>query len=382
MSTLSAARSHLEAHLYMDLHPCECGETDFARTAHYGPGPEGRQVEYSGACSGCGRQRSFSFRVSEDVPVLAPSAWSTLAAPSELLDPGEWLWVADRYASYPADDGVLSPLEAAERCTDLAAAAAAVEEALLFVPSGSDAVPVEAIRSERGRSVFDVTPERFTVDQLWVQRDLYRQLAGEPVPRGVPLRARSTAEAVLFMDLRSCVCGDSSFDRDMSWEDDPGHGLRVATYAGPCAGCGTQRAFTFLLPLDEQTPDDAFSTLEDPPSQLLDPGEWWLASVALTELTEAIEEGVDPAVAWVDLDAWEEMTALMARCATACDEVLRFIPDGTGRVPSEAFRTATGRNALRADPAVFDRSALVTARDERARRLADFLARHPEPEDF
>lgn len=382
MPTLSAARSHLEAHLYMDLHPCECGETDFSRAADYGTGPEGRQVVYSGACAGCGRQRRFTFRVSPEVAVLAPSAWSTLVAPSDLLDPGEWIWVADRYASHPAEDGVLSPLEAAERCTDLAAAAAAVEEALLFVPAGASAVPAESIRSERGRSVFDVMPERFTVEQLAEQRDAYRQLAGEPVPQHRPLRARTFAEAILFMDLRPCVCRDSAFDRDVIWEDFPDEGLQLVTYAGACVSCERPRKFTFILPLVDQAEEDAFSTPAQPPSELLDAGEWWIASVAIGGLAEAIAEAVDPTTTWLDRDSWEEMASLLARSVTSCDEVLNFIPDGTDRVPEDAFRTATGRNALRADPAVFDRSVLVTARAERAARLAEFTTAHPEPEDY
>lgn len=381
MRSFPAARSHLEAHLYMDLHPCGCGESDFPRTAEYGPGPEGWQVEYSGACGGCGGSRAFTFLVSQDMPILAPSAWSTLTTPSELLDPGEWLWVADRYASYPAEDGVLPPEAAVERCTDLAAAAAAVDEALLFVPGGANAVPAESFRSARGRSMFEVGPERFTVDQLAEQRDVYRQLAGEPVPAGHrPLPARSVAEAVLYMDLRPCGCGDSSFDRDVSWADLP-DGSQLVTYAGPCATCGRKRRFTFGLPHTGNTGDDDFSGPAHPPSQLLDPGEWWLAATALGHLAEQLANAVEPARAWADPDAWDEMTALLARCATAYDEVLKFIPDGADRVPGEAFRTATGRNALRADPAAFDRPSLAAARAERARLLADFISRHPEPAD-
>jgi hypothetical protein len=313
--------------------------------------------------------------MSPEVPVLAPSAWSTLAAPSELLDPGEWLWVADRYASYPAEDGTLSVDEAVERCTDLAAAAAAVEEALLFVPEGAGAVPAGAFRSERGRSVFEAGPERFTVDRLAEQHDVYRQLAGEPVPAGGrPLRARSVAEAVLFMDLRPCVCGDSAFDRDVRLDED------LVTYAGPCATCGRPRSFTFVLP-SFSGDEDAFSGPDQPASELLDPGEWWLASVALGQLCEQLVTAVDAEKAWRDPEAWDDMTALLARCATACDEVLKFIPAGAGRVPADAFRTATGRNALRGGAALFDRSALVAARAEHARRHADFIARYPEPED-
>ncbi|MFC7528578.1 hypothetical protein [Actinoplanes sp. GCM10030250] len=382
MPSLPVARSHLEAHLYMDLHPCECGATNFPRVAEYGHGPEGWQVVYSGQCEECGRDRGFTFRVSQDVPILAPSAWSALTAPSELLDPGEWLWVADRYASYPAEDGVLSPDEAIERCTDLAAAAAAVEEALLFVPAGASAVPAESFRSARGQSVFEVGPDRFTVNQLAEQRDLYRQLAGEPAPPGHrPLPARSVAEAVLFMDLRPCVCGDSGFDRDVSWEELPERGLQRVRYTGPCATCGRDRQFTFLLPIEESAGDDEFSGPADPPSQLLDPGEWWLAATTLGQLTEQLGNAVDPAEAWRDPVAWDEMTALLARCATAVDEVVKFIPDGTDRVPAEEFRTATGRNALRGDPAAFERSVLVTARAERAALLAEFITRWPEPAD-
>lgn len=75
------------------------------------------------------------------------------------------------------------------------------------------------------------------------------------------------------------------------------------------------------------------------------------------------------------------MTALLARSATVCDEVLKFVPDGADRVPATAFRTATGRNTVRADPVAFERSVLVAARAERAARLTEFTARYPEPDD-
>lgn len=127
------------------------------------------------------------------------------------------------------------------------------------------------------------------MDQLAEQRDVYRQLAGEPVPSGNrPLPARSVAEAVLFMDLRPCSYGDSAFDRDVTGEEHPDEGVQLVRYAGPCATCGRTRRFTFLLPLAEDTAEDAFSGVDDPPSQLLDAGEWWFAALTLGQLTEQL----------------------------------------------------------------------------------------------
>ena len=97
--------------------------------------------------------------------------------PSELLDPGEWLAVADAYASTgPADTSQLDPESARRLDADLATAVAALDEVLKFVPAGADAVPVEAFWSDRGRAVHAAEPGRFRAIRLRAVRDAYADL--------------------------------------------------------------------------------------------------------------------------------------------------------------------------------------------------------------
>lgn len=164
------ARTPLEAHLYLDLRPCDCGEARFERTAavvHLPDGDLGRR--YAGACAGCGRRREYLFRL----PPTPPSEPAGFGGPdaSHLLDPGEWLWAAERYAANGR----------------LAAAADAVDEALKFAPPGAVEVPGGAVRSRLGLSVYARGPERFRVDALTALRNQYRPGAAavEPMDAGV-----------------------------------------------------------------------------------------------------------------------------------------------------------------------------------------------------
>jgi hypothetical protein len=123
------ARSNLEAHLFMDLRPCGCGEARFDRASAVVELPGGGLgSRYAGACARCGTAREFVFTLPPQAgPTAAEDVRYGGAEPSELLDPGEWLWTADAYAkAAPADPH------------RLAAAAAAVDEVLKFVPPGGD----------------------------------------------------------------------------------------------------------------------------------------------------------------------------------------------------------------------------------------------------
>jgi hypothetical protein len=100
--------------------------------------------------------------------------------PSELIDPGVWLAVADRYARRTPGDG--TGLDAATRRAarkDIAWAAAAVDEVLAFIPRGGTAVPAAAFTSEAGRRIRDREPGRFGRARLEAVRDTYRQIAAE-----------------------------------------------------------------------------------------------------------------------------------------------------------------------------------------------------------
>lgn len=171
---LPASRTNAEAHLYMDLRPCTCGETRFDRQSAVVALEDGDlAARYSGPCPACGRAREFTFRLPAE-PTLAPSGGFHYGAaePSQLLDPGEWLWAADAYARLvPAGRATA---EAGQRArATLFRAVAAVDEVLKFVPPGAESVPASAFTSERGRDLHRRDPGRFRRDRLAAVRDAY-----------------------------------------------------------------------------------------------------------------------------------------------------------------------------------------------------------------
>ena len=102
------ARTGDEARLYMDLRPCQsCGSAEVPWQAALVSAGGELARSYSGSCAGCGRYREFTFLLPE-LPMPRPAGALVCFGgeePSELLDPGEWLWVADLAASnVPAGD--------------------------------------------------------------------------------------------------------------------------------------------------------------------------------------------------------------------------------------------------------------------------------------
>lgn len=187
------ARSTAEAQIYMQLHPCgTCGNRS-APPERTGVSFEGGPaIRYAGPCSGCGREREFTFRVpgGADRPADAadpePSPDPDRPTggvfggphPSELLDPGQWAWLAESLGSgIPAEPDQLAAPEHAPARADLLLAAAAMGEALRFVPAGADEVPAEAFRSELGREVYVRDPGQFRRIRLESARQTYLQIA-------------------------------------------------------------------------------------------------------------------------------------------------------------------------------------------------------------
>jgi hypothetical protein len=179
-SALLLARTNAEAHIYMDLHPCECGDGNFDRNSSVIEVDGDLASRYAGACSGCGRMREFIFAIPEIVTLPPPGAVVFgEGGRSELLDPGEWLWVADRYASVAPAQAPPGTEAARQVRMQVATAEAAMGEVLAFVPDDDDMVPYEAMRSERGRRVYDAQPGRFYRDRLEVVRNTYREILAE-----------------------------------------------------------------------------------------------------------------------------------------------------------------------------------------------------------
>ncbi|WFE22478.1 hypothetical protein O7621_03780 [Solwaraspora sp. WMMD937] len=204
-AVLPAARSSAEARLYVELHPCGCAETQFEPQVEVVALADGDlATRYQGSCAGCGTAREFLFRLPAE-PVHPP-AGATFSyggpEPSRLIDPGEWLAVADRYAALvpadfataapapvdaaaagpgaAADSGAVDP-DAADPLRRRAAAAlsravAALDEVLKFIPADADEVPPDTVTSEVGQRMRRREPGRFRRDRLTALRDTYTAL--------------------------------------------------------------------------------------------------------------------------------------------------------------------------------------------------------------
>ncbi|MFF4321649.1 hypothetical protein [Streptomyces sp. NPDC001568] len=154
------ARSSQEAHLYMDLRACVCGATAFDRE-HRLEDREGVLVSvYEGTCPQCGRTRSYAFTMNDDRPVPPPSFGGP--EPSQIIDPGEFLWVHDEVAEESGLRLLNTPRDTHhELRPGTAYALAALEEVAKFLPEGADRIPEDRFTSERGRETYALDPSRF-----------------------------------------------------------------------------------------------------------------------------------------------------------------------------------------------------------------------------
>jgi hypothetical protein len=100
--------------------------------------------------------------------------WPTFGGPepSELLDAGQWLQVADSAVAVVPTD----PVEAGKV---LAVAQAAIAEVIKFVPAGADAVPEDEFWTPEGQAVREAEPGRFRLERLLIARDTYHELGWE-----------------------------------------------------------------------------------------------------------------------------------------------------------------------------------------------------------
>jgi hypothetical protein len=172
------ARSTEEAYLHLDLHGCDCGGADADRSSAVRFVDGEWLTRYLCTCARCGRQRTFEFR-EPDVPARPGTGeWAVGPQPSELIDAGEWMWVADTFGRAPVELAGLPADEAAQARADLAAAAGAVDEVLKFLPATADEVPDSAFWTDRGRQVRATDPGRFQRGRIEAARAAYRALVG------------------------------------------------------------------------------------------------------------------------------------------------------------------------------------------------------------
>jgi hypothetical protein len=171
------ARSNAEAHLYMSMNACACGETRFTgRPKSAVMTADGELASrYDATCAGCGTARRFDFRLPATIlPPLAQGVRFGGDEPSELLDPGEWLLVADDHAQrVPAAGAGPTIAGGGEPERALAVAIAALDEILKFFPPGAEECPAEAFSSVRGKAAHAAEPARFQRARLAAARAAY-----------------------------------------------------------------------------------------------------------------------------------------------------------------------------------------------------------------
>ncbi|MDG4762726.1 hypothetical protein O7632_01135 [Solwaraspora sp. WMMD406] len=182
---LPVPRSSAEARLYVELHPCDCGEVRFAPQVDVVALDDGDlATRYHGDCPRCGSAREFLFRLPAE-PVATPAGAGFAYGgpePSQLIDPGQWLATADRYADLvPADITGLDPDQQRHARAALTQAVAALDEVLKFAPADAAEVPAAAFTSDTGRQTRVREPGRFRRDRLTALRTTYATLlTGSP----------------------------------------------------------------------------------------------------------------------------------------------------------------------------------------------------------
>lgn len=165
------ARSPSEAHLYMVLHPCDCGESDLPWTVHESLStPDGPHSIYRGTCPACGAGREFTFAVPPD-PVPPPAFGGD--EPSRIISAEQFHALAQRAAAaVPTLAAAGQAWEAYEAASD---AVEAIGEVLKFVPPGQDGVPGLSAPQFRRQALEDL---RYRYREVQLARS--REIETEP----------------------------------------------------------------------------------------------------------------------------------------------------------------------------------------------------------
>lgn len=164
------ARTGDETLLFLELNPCpDCGSIE--TPWEHGLADEDGElvIKYAGTCAQCGAEREYFFGLPEQEST-GPFPTFGGPEPSELIDAGQWMSVADSAAGSVPEDAAADDEQAV---TVMAIARAAVEEVIKFVPPDADAVPDDAFWTDAGRALRDAEPGRFRVERLLVVRDSY-----------------------------------------------------------------------------------------------------------------------------------------------------------------------------------------------------------------
>ncbi|WP_225731156.1 MULTISPECIES: hypothetical protein [unclassified Nocardia] len=178
---LPISRTTREAHVFMDMTPCDCGDTRFERADALHPLGDGRFVrQYTGTCETCREPREFTFLLPDDAETPAGDLEFGGPLPSQLIDAGGWLWVADEYAAaVPPNPYLLDGAERDQVATWLASAIAALDEVRKFIPPGGAELPPTRLWTRLGLDMYARDPGRLRLDRLQATQDAYRDYLAE-----------------------------------------------------------------------------------------------------------------------------------------------------------------------------------------------------------
>jgi hypothetical protein len=168
------ARSSPECHLYIELHPCACGETQLETKHVLQSSGDDLVAVYQGVCPSCSTARRFDLVLDPEIP---PGDKFGGPRPSTLIDAGQYLAVADDASKrVPGDTANLTDTERRAARWWMNRAVNALEEVLKFVPPAGDAVPSAALFTSAGKEVYLKEPGRFRKRRLEAVLGVYRDL--------------------------------------------------------------------------------------------------------------------------------------------------------------------------------------------------------------
>lgn len=155
------SRSVHEERAYMQMHPCQCGDqtvkTWSGEAVH---SVTGAHRSYWWTCPTCRTARRFDFYTPKERRAASTQPYGN--GRSAILDPGQWLVLAERYAELAADRA----LSREDRRENRWLAPAAIQEVLKFIPPETAEVPPRSFTSETGRAIRLAGPEAFRRESL------------------------------------------------------------------------------------------------------------------------------------------------------------------------------------------------------------------------
>lgn len=163
---MKIARSSLECRLFIELNGCACGQAP-GELAHRLVYRDERLVAlYEGSCARCGRALEYAFPLADEI---VPADRFGGAAPSQLVDAGQFLREADRAARR-----VVGP-PTTQHLYWLGRAIACLEEVLKWIPDGEERPPASAFFTDDGLRLSREEPGRFRRPRLLAVLAAYQE---------------------------------------------------------------------------------------------------------------------------------------------------------------------------------------------------------------